>query len=137
MLLSSSDTRRTLMHLFLFTPPRDNWFHYVCREYATAINFPYIITLLKVDFEYSTTTRISSDKHECVESEVKIWSYTTGLFNIVLISDQCLLDKTIHSWVGNVFNIGLAYSSQTWHLIMCSYKLIQTNCYNVSIFNHA
>ena len=25
--------------------PRENWFQYVRREYATAINFPYIITL--------------------------------------------------------------------------------------------
>ena len=34
------------MHLFLFTkPPRENWFQYVRRENATAINFPYLITL--------------------------------------------------------------------------------------------
>ena len=26
-------------------PPRENWFQYVCRVYATAINFPCIITL--------------------------------------------------------------------------------------------
>ena len=47
MLLSSSDTRLTLMHLFLFTitAQREPWFQYVRREYATAINFPYIITL--------------------------------------------------------------------------------------------
>ena len=35
------------MHLFLFqTPPRENWFQYIRKEYAKAINFPYIITLL-------------------------------------------------------------------------------------------
>ena len=34
------------MHLFMLTkPPRENWFHYVRREYATAINFPCLITL--------------------------------------------------------------------------------------------
>ena len=35
------------MHLFLNlqTPPRENWFQYVRREYATAINFPCLITL--------------------------------------------------------------------------------------------
>ena len=35
------------MHLFncLQTPPRENWFHYVRREYATAINFSCLITL--------------------------------------------------------------------------------------------
>ena len=46
MLLPSSDTKRTLMHLFLLhIPPRENWFQYVRRVYATAINFPCIITL--------------------------------------------------------------------------------------------
>ena len=47
MLLSSSDTRGTLKHLFLFTntAPRENWFQYVRRENATAVNFPYIIAL--------------------------------------------------------------------------------------------
>ena len=29
-------------------PPRENWFQYVRREYATAINFPCLITLLGV-----------------------------------------------------------------------------------------
>ena len=46
MLLFSSDTKRTLMHLFLLQiPPRENWFQYVRRVYATAINFHCIITL--------------------------------------------------------------------------------------------
>ena len=45
MLLTSSDTKRTLMHLFLF-PPRENWFQYVRRVYAIAINFPRITTLI-------------------------------------------------------------------------------------------
>ena len=27
------------------TPPRENWFEYERREYATAINFPCLITL--------------------------------------------------------------------------------------------
>ena len=48
MLLTSSDTKRTLMHLFLFTNSanRENWFQYVRRVYATAINFPCIISLV-------------------------------------------------------------------------------------------
>ena len=46
-LLTSSDTKRTLMHLFLFTIlPRENWFQYVRRVYTTAINFPCIVPLL-------------------------------------------------------------------------------------------
>ena len=46
MLLTSSDTKRTLMHLFLFTnSARENWFQYVRRAYATAINFPCITFL--------------------------------------------------------------------------------------------
>jgi len=42
MLLTSSDTKRTLMHLYscLQIPTRENWFQYVRRVYATAINFP-------------------------------------------------------------------------------------------------
>jgi len=48
MLLTSSDTKRTLMHLFLFpnSTQRESWFQYVRRVYATAINFPCIITLI-------------------------------------------------------------------------------------------
>ena len=47
MLLTYSDTKRTLMHLFLFTNSTqgENWFQYVRRVYATAINFPCITTL--------------------------------------------------------------------------------------------
>ena len=43
-------------------PPRENWFQYVRRVYATAINFPCIITLVKtntyvnpLDTDYNTT----------------------------------------------------------------------------------
>ena len=46
MVLPHSDTQGTLMHLFLFTnTPSENWFQYVRIEYATAINFPCLITL--------------------------------------------------------------------------------------------
>ena len=47
MLLTSSDTRRTLSwcnYSCLQIPPRENWFQYERRVYATAIDFPYIIT---------------------------------------------------------------------------------------------
>ena len=48
MLLSSSDTKRTLMHLFLFTnSPRKNWFQYVRRVYTTAIRFPWTSVLIQ------------------------------------------------------------------------------------------
>jgi len=47
MLISSSDTRRTLnIYSCLQIPPRENWFQYVRRVYATAINFPCISTVL-------------------------------------------------------------------------------------------
>ena len=47
MLLTSTDTKRTLRHIFscLQIPPRENWFQYVRRVYATANNFPCISTL--------------------------------------------------------------------------------------------
>jgi len=52
MLLTSSDTKRTLMHLFFFTNSshRENWFQYVRRVYANALNFPCIITLIRQSF---------------------------------------------------------------------------------------
>ena len=43
MFLTSSDTKHTLMHLFLVT--KKNWFQYVRRVYVTPINSPCIITL--------------------------------------------------------------------------------------------
>ena len=46
MLLTSSDTKRTLMHLFLFTNSAHREVKYVRRVHATAINFPCIITLI-------------------------------------------------------------------------------------------
>ena len=47
MILTSSDTKRTLMHLFLFTNSAwENWFQYVRRVYTAAIKFPCIITLI-------------------------------------------------------------------------------------------
>ena len=45
MLLTSSDTNEHWgIYSCLQIPPRENWFQYVRREYATAINFPCIIT---------------------------------------------------------------------------------------------
>ena len=44
--LTSSDTKQTRIHYScLQISPRENWFQYVRRVYATAINFPCIITL--------------------------------------------------------------------------------------------
>ena len=41
MLLSSTDPKKKLMHIFLFTnSARENWFQYERRVYATAIKFP-------------------------------------------------------------------------------------------------
>ena len=51
MLLSCSDTKQTLMRQFLSkAPPRENWFRYVRREYATAINFPCRITSSRINY---------------------------------------------------------------------------------------
>ena len=52
MLLSSSDTKLTLMYLFLFiNSTQRDLFQHVRRVYATAINFPCIITLNKYEFK--------------------------------------------------------------------------------------
>ena len=49
MLLTSSDTKRTLMHLLLLEiPPRENWFQYVHRVYTTAIDFPCLTFLVTI-----------------------------------------------------------------------------------------
>ena len=56
MLLTSSDTKRTLcIYSCLQIPPRENWFQYVRRVYATAINFPCIITLV-ISFGHNVET---------------------------------------------------------------------------------
>ena len=41
MLLTSSDTKRTLICLQI--PPKENWFQYIRRVYATAINLHYTL----------------------------------------------------------------------------------------------
>ena len=55
MLLSSSDTRGTLMHLFLFTNCAQRELVSICTQsiYATAINFPCISTLARSNFDYN------------------------------------------------------------------------------------
>ena len=64
MLLTYSDTKRILMHLFLFTnSARENWFQYVRRVYATAINFPCIITLVWTLFSFHGSIFIISVSH--------------------------------------------------------------------------
>ena len=45
MLLTSSNSKRTLMHSCLQIPPKENWCQYVRRVYTTAINFPCITPL--------------------------------------------------------------------------------------------
>ena len=42
MLLTSSDTKRTLMHLFLFTNSAQRELVSICTQSTTAINFPCI-----------------------------------------------------------------------------------------------
>ena len=55
-------TKRTIMHLFLFTiPPRENWFQYVRRVYLTAINLPYITTLILLLLQRPHLSSIISD----------------------------------------------------------------------------
>ena len=68
MLLTSSDTKRTLRHLFfLQIPPRENWFQYVSRVCATAINFPCItfLEILLILFKFLwTQTKTETLKHK-------------------------------------------------------------------------
>ena len=80
MLLSSSDTRRTLMHLlFLQISTRENWFQYVRRVYETAINFPCIITLndgiFQIFDQIIKISRVSlwiGNIHLCMEDPLKL-----------------------------------------------------------------
>jgi len=62
MFLTSSDTRGTLRHLFLFTNSAQNWFQCVRRVYTTAIIYPCItflalMTLCKISFTWATRKR--------------------------------------------------------------------------------
>ena len=61
MLLTASDTKRTQ---FLFTNSA-HWFQYVRRVYATAINFPCIITLSLTTFFPNIRSTITGLKQLC------------------------------------------------------------------------
>ena len=61
------------MHLFLLQiPPRENWFQYVRRVYATTINFPCIITLNEAvkTIQNSKIMNIRQYKFRTIVSEV-------------------------------------------------------------------
>ena len=81
LLLSSSDTSRTLMHLFLFTnkAQREPWCQYVRREYATAINSPCLITLKPIISLFSSYNSLSTHNYE-VQLHIRI--YTTIKLNL-------------------------------------------------------
>ena len=51
------------IRLVFTLPPRENWFQYVRREYATAINFPCIITLLLGTFTLELETNFFYNKY--------------------------------------------------------------------------
>ena len=61
MLLSSTDTKQTLMHLFVFTNSAQRELVSICTQsYATAINIPCIITLT-LPFSYQHPRTILTD----------------------------------------------------------------------------
>ena len=65
MSLFSSDTKRTLLHLFLFTnSAQRELVQYVRKVYATAINFPCIITLICAMFIGHKQTNKQTKKKE-------------------------------------------------------------------------
>ena len=67
MLLISSYTKRTLMHLFLFTnsEKKELVSIYIRRVYATAINFPCIKTLLYFKFFHETLFPVEWKDAQC------------------------------------------------------------------------
>ena len=66
MLLTSSDTKWTLMHLFLFTNSAQRELVLICTQsLRNAINFPCIITLLQ-------TTNISKGKLELAKGFINM-----------------------------------------------------------------
>ena len=69
MLLSPSDTKRT--DAYIFVPTRENWFQYVCRVNATAINFPCIITLQRVKYIPRKMTEQDENFSHCILLKTK------------------------------------------------------------------
>ena len=61
----------TCIYSWLQIPPRENWFQYVRRVYATAINFPCIITLALTNFSCCTLYT--------VQCKVKVYTTVKGV----------------------------------------------------------
>ena len=91
MFLSSSDTRQTLMHLFLFTnSAQRELVSILCRVYATAFNFPCISTLL-LPFTLDNYTG---------KLNLRYFSQPTKYIPVVLLSFQSkFLGKSVNGFL--------------------------------------
>ena len=78
-------------------PPRENWFQYVRRVYATATNFPCIITLI-----------VSSD----------IFLYLPKLASYWFLIPNCLVLKIIFKYGSNLFTRELRWIF-SWRISLC------------------
>ena len=77
-------------------PPRENWFRYVRRVYATAINFPCITFLAKLFFliNQSTGGRNSQDLI-FLNQNLKLWICLNQKFYIDPVFIECVLQLLI------------------------------------------
>ena len=113
------------LRLVFKLPPRENWFQYIFRVYATAINFPCIITLI-VD--------ISVDSHErgvlqCTAvycSVLRCTALYCSVLRCTAVYCSVLLCSTVHCGVlqctavyCSVLQITEAYGSVVRKAIKC------------------
>ena len=101
MFLSSSDTKRTLMHLFLFTNFAQRII-YVRRVYATAINFPSIITLVieKIRRIYATAINFPSIITLVIEKIRRVYATAINFPSIITLVIENLFN--FHVWCTGV-----------------------------------
>ena len=71
MLLSSSNILEHCLHLFTNSAKKENWFQYVRRVNATAINFPCIITLQRVKYIPRKMTEQDENFSHCILLKTK------------------------------------------------------------------
>ena len=113
MLLTSSDTKRTLMYSCLQIPPREKWFQYVRRVYTTAINFHCItplvkppfcctVSMLQVYFTHLCYVNFWAQEHHFIEKKIlKFFIFSKSILWHPVIHTRVhfSINFTVHYWV--------------------------------------
>ena len=87
-------------------PPRENWFHSVRRVHATAINFPCIITLIKIRYYYTSTWYLLTIRLTRTPQSIPIFIWTPFTLDCQYLGTPCTLDCL---YIGTPFNLDGLY----------------------------